>query len=131
MTLHIIFLKAACGLTYLTVEKRMIHGDIAARNCISIDHLINLSINNSGLLTGAGVLKISDFGMLLELPANVDELIQLALSIDALPVGWLAPESLRTQPTKSFKTDAYAYGVLVWEVRFTGSLYVLSLNGVL
>uniref|UniRef100_A0A0N5A830 Tyrosine-protein kinase n=1 Tax=Syphacia muris TaxID=451379 RepID=A0A0N5A830_9BILA len=74
---------------------QVIHGDIAARNCL-IGH-------NSQL-------KISDFG----LSYYGYRTIRLDV-LDHAPVKWLAPEVIEKHELSS-KSDVWAYGVLLWEI---------------
>jgi serine/threonine protein kinase len=74
------------GLCYLSAKK-VIHRDIAARNC---------------LLGDKKILKISDFGMSV---CNKEE-----LKLDQLkrmPFRWLSPETLKSG-IFSFKSDAWS-----------------------
>uniref|UniRef100_A0A1I7Z9F4 Tyrosine-protein kinase n=2 Tax=Steinernema glaseri TaxID=37863 RepID=A0A1I7Z9F4_9BILA len=89
------YVKDACrGMCYLA-GRRVIHRDIAARNC---------------LLGKNMEVKISDFGLSV---ANKD-----VLKLDKLksmPIKWLAPETLR-KGEFSTKTDVWSFGVLIWEI---------------
>uniref|UniRef100_A0A7E4VCE8 Tyrosine-protein kinase n=1 Tax=Panagrellus redivivus TaxID=6233 RepID=A0A7E4VCE8_PANRE len=85
----------ACrGMCYLSARK-VIHRDIAARNC---------------LLGKQDEVKISDFGLSV---ANTD-----VLKLDKLkqmPVRWLAPEVLK-KGEFSTKSDVWAFAVTMWEI---------------
>ncbi|VDM31009.1 unnamed protein product, partial [Toxocara canis] len=74
---------------------KVIHRDVAARNC---------------LLGKEFEVKISDFGMS-EADANVIKLDKLR----NMPIKWLAPETLR-QGIFTTKTDVWSFGVLIWEI---------------
>ncbi|KHN88405.1 Tyrosine-protein kinase Fer [Toxocara canis] len=85
---------ASRGMYYLA-SRKVIHRDVAARNC---------------LLGKEFEVKISDFGMS-EADANVIKLDKLR----NMPIKWLAPETLR-QGIFTTKTDVWSFGVLIWEI---------------
>ncbi|CAJ0939169.1 unnamed protein product, partial [Mesorhabditis belari] len=87
---------AAWGIEYLH-HKRIIHCDLAARNCL-------IATTYQGLM-----VKISDFGL-----SREGETYSLREK-KKMPVKWLAPETIETL-TFSLKSDVWAFGVLVWEV---------------
>ncbi|CAD5216041.1 unnamed protein product [Bursaphelenchus xylophilus] len=88
------YAKDACrGMCYLSLRK-IIHRDIAARNC---------------LLGKDDEVKISDFG----LSVATSELKLDRLS--KMPIKWLAPETLRSG-VFSTKTDVWSFGVMMWEI---------------
>ncbi|CEF64316.1 Tyrosine-protein kinase Fps85D [Strongyloides ratti] len=84
---------AAFGIEYLHSLK-IIHRDIAARNC---------------LYGGDGQVKISDFGM---------SVIGTSYKIDTkgrVPIKWCSPETI-TSKTYYTKSNVFAYGIMVWEI---------------
>ncbi|TKR82454.1 hypothetical protein L596_016177 [Steinernema carpocapsae] len=94
-------LETSEGMCYLQ-EKGCIHRDLAARNC---------------LISKYGVIKIADFGLskiVSEIKGN-SEGYQLQI-----PVRWMAPETLVAKPQFSTKSDAWAFGMLVWEIYTNG-----------
>ncbi|XP_055354012.1 fibroblast growth factor receptor 4-like [Paramacrobiotus metropolitanus] len=82
------------GMAYLN-SRSIIHRDLAARNV---------------LVCQGGVVKIADFGMARQL----SEYVLLNEQV-ALPVRWMAPESIR-QRTFSQKSDVWSFGILMWEL---------------
>jgi len=85
----------ACrGLCYLAGCK-VIHRDIAARNC---------------LLGKKDEVKISDFGM-----SVADKSLLKLDKLKNMPVKWLSPEVIRKGEFTT-KSDVWAFGVLVWEI---------------
>ncbi|CAD5211780.1 unnamed protein product [Bursaphelenchus okinawaensis] len=86
--------KDACrGMCYLS-QRKIIHRDIAARNC---------------LLGKEDEVKISDFGL---------SVATTELKLDKLnkmPVKWLAPETLKSG-VFSTKSDVWSFGVMMWEI---------------
>ncbi|KHJ89901.1 protein tyrosine kinase [Oesophagostomum dentatum] len=89
------FARDACrGMCYLSGSK-VIHRDIAARNC---------------LLGSLNEVKISDFGL------SVVDKNELRLSrLHKVPIRWLSPETL-IEGVFTTKTDVWSFGVLVWEI---------------
>ena len=69
-------------------------------------------VGSNCLLGGDWTLKISDFGMSTLLP---DSAIAEVGGIGALK--YFAPECLQVPHVFSPKSDVYAFGVLLWEVR--------------
>jgi len=82
------------GLCYLAGRK-VIHRDIAARNCL-------LGKNDE--------VKISDFGM-----SVADKSVLKLDKLKNMPVKWLAPEVIRKGEFTT-KSDVWAFGVLIWEI---------------
>ena len=88
---------ASKGLKFLT-EQKIIHRDIAARNCM-LDEDLNLKITDFGLarpLDKSGIYK------------KADESVKL-------PIPWLALESLQGHDFTP-ESDLWMFGVLVWEI---------------
>ncbi|EGT51440.1 hypothetical protein CAEBREN_05957 [Caenorhabditis brenneri] len=88
--------QAACGIAYMH-EKKLLHRDIAARNC----------------LYGGGQVKIADFGLSREGVLYVMDMTK------KVPIRWLAPETLKTG-TYTPKTDVFAFGIMAWEITENG-----------
>ncbi|CAD5206998.1 unnamed protein product [Bursaphelenchus okinawaensis] len=84
---------AVSGLCYLAVRK-VIHRDVAARNCL-------LGPNDE--------VKISDFG----LSVKGDSLKHIKGT--KLPVKWIAPEIFKTGLFTQ-KSDIWAFGIMLWEI---------------
>jgi len=96
---------------------QIIHRDLAARNVL-VDH--------------NKLCKIADFGM--SRFANEDgEVIETRHGRNALPIRWMAPESL-IYSLFTTKTDVWSFGILMWEIvtlgeeiaRFTSQIASLS-----
>lgn len=60
------------------------------------------------------ICKVGDFGLLQELPKDVE--IYVASSSVALPLRWMAPESLPPKRHFSTASDVWSFGVLMWEI---------------
>jgi len=86
--------EACRGMCYLAGQ-RVIHRDIAARNC---------------LLGAQDEVKISDFGM-----SVADKSVLKLDKLNKMPVRWLSPEIMRKGEFTT-KSDVWAFGVLVWEI---------------
>ena len=66
------------------------------------------------MLVGDGeVCKVSDFGLLRELPKG--DAIYYSQSTFLWPIRWMAPESLSDR-VFSQATDVWSFGVLQWEM---------------
>ena len=61
------------------------------------------------------ICKVGDFGLLRELPK--DEKIYVASNKVALPVRWMAPESLPPMRQFSTASDIWSFGILMWEMQ--------------
>uniref|UniRef100_A0A0N5CC98 Tyrosine-protein kinase n=1 Tax=Strongyloides papillosus TaxID=174720 RepID=A0A0N5CC98_STREA len=96
---------AANGIEYLHSLK-IIHRDIAARNC---------------LLTGDDIVKISDFGMSIEgTEYKLDPRTKA-------PIKYLAPETIQKKMYYT-KSDVFAYGIMFWEIFNDGAEPYPNLN---
>lgn len=89
-------LQAASGVQYLH-KKRLVHRDIAARNCV-VDDDLNVQITDNAL---ARDLFPQDYHCLGD---NENR-----------PIKWLAIESLLSK-TFTTSSDIWAFGVLLWEL---------------
>ena len=59
------------------------------------------------------ICKVGDFGLLRELPKNVD--IYIATTKVAFPIRWMAPEC-HLRKEFSTATDVWSFGVVMWEM---------------
>ncbi|XP_077975160.1 tyrosine-protein kinase Fer-like isoform X1 [Styela clava] len=89
-------MDSCSGLNYLE-EKKCIHRDVAARNC---------------LITDDGVVKITDFGMSRE---EEDGVYSVSGGMKQIPIKWTAPEAMN-YGTYTHASDVWSFGVLVWEI---------------
>ena len=90
--------QAACGIGYMH-EKKLLHRDIAARNC----------------LYGGGQVKIADFGL------SREGIVYQMEMTKKVPIRWLAPETLKTG-IYSPKTDVFAFGILFFRKTISDNL---------
>lgn len=94
----------AAGCDYLE-EKHFVHRDLACRNCLV-----------SSVDPAERVVKIGDFGLARDIYKND---YYRTNGKRALPVRWMAPESLVDNVFTS-QSDIWSFGVLCWEVMTFG-----------
>jgi len=94
-----IALHAAAGVAHLHAEG-ICHRDLAARNLL-------LTSRNKDYF----VVKVADFGLSRFTEDAEDNFTKCKVG----PLKWMPPESLREQKY-SFKSDAWAMGVVLWEI---------------
>ncbi|KRZ01968.1 Tyrosine-protein kinase transforming protein Fps, partial [Trichinella zimbabwensis] len=93
--------QIASALQYLK-RKKLIHRDIAARNCLLFRGFEKLTV------------KLSDFN-LCKAESEVEK------DLPSIPLHWSAPESLGAS-LWSYESDLWMFGVLMWEI-FTNALH--------
>lgn len=103
--------QVACGMAYLQA-RRFVHRDLAARNL---------------LLASRMQVKISDFGLSRALALGSD--YYRATTGGRWPLKWYAPESVNFG-TFSHASDAWSFGITLWEMYTLGELPYGSLTGV-
>ena len=67
------------------------------------------------MLSHEEICKVGDFGLLRQLPKDSSKYI--ASSEIALPIRWMAPESL-SRKEFSPATDVWSFGVVMWEMYY-------------
>nr|XP_032529097.1 tyrosine-protein kinase Dnt-like [Danaus plexippus plexippus] len=100
--------QIACGLAYLHVQ-RVIHTDVATRNCI-VDEKLRLRITDNGLSRD---LFPDDYHCLGD---NENR-----------PVKWMAPESL-LQGQCTTSSDVWSLGITLWELATLGAAPLSELD---
>ncbi|CAG9581177.1 unnamed protein product [Danaus chrysippus] len=100
--------QIACGLAYLHVQ-RVIHTDIATRNCI-VDEKLRLRVTDNGLSRD---LFPDDYHCLGD---NENR-----------PVKWMAPESL-LQGQCTTSSDVWSLGITLWELATLGAAPLSELD---
>ncbi|CAH2232133.1 jg20808 [Pararge aegeria aegeria] len=100
--------QVACGLAYLHVQ-RLVHADIAARNCI-VDEKLRLKVADNGLSRD---LFPDDYHCLGD---NENR-----------PVKWMAPESL-LQNQYTTASDVWSLGITLWELATLGASPLAELD---
>ena len=92
----------AAGMHYLE-SKRIMHGDLAARNIL---------LDEDPLNSGYPLAKVSDFGLAKQFFNNVE---YEKVSRMVVPWKWMAFEYL-TEKYFTMKSDVWSFGILFWEI---------------
>ena len=98
----------ANGMKHLE-EKKIMHGDLAARNVL---------VNENPIKGGYPIAKVADFGLSKELN---DSLIYRKESRMEVPWRWMALEYL-VDRYFTLKSDVWSFGVLFWEILSLGNI---------
>ena len=89
-------IQIADGMAYMA-HKKFVHRDFAARNC---------------MVSGDLIVKIGDFGMTRDIYCS--DYYRMGWN-RAVPVRWMAPESLNDRIFTS-ESDVFSYGIVLWEI---------------
>lgn len=111
---HDIAIEIADGMTYLAWNK-CVHRDLAARNCmVAADLTVKYElIYFNFYLIFTDNFRIGDFGMTRDIYCN-NVYLQPECH-EAMPVRWMAPESL-SKGKYTEQTDVWSYGIVLWEI---------------
>ena len=91
------------GMEYLS-EKRIMHGDLAARNVLLGSSHRNKTSNLSA--------KVADFGLSKQMS---EERYYKKRERNSVPLKWMAFEYLENRKLE-MKSDVWSYGVVIWEI---------------
>ncbi|KAH6937993.1 hypothetical protein HPB50_006085 [Hyalomma asiaticum] len=114
--------QVACGMAYLQA-RRFVHRDLAARNLLLASRMQFFWVD----LFMHFQVKISDFGLSRALAMGSD--YYRATTGGRWPLKWYAPESVNFG-TFSHASDAWSFGITLWEMYTLGELPYGSLTGV-
>jgi len=98
-------ISVAKGMVFLGEEKKIVHGDLAARNLLVYN------------IDGRYSVKITDFGMAKEVYGGYYK----ASTDMPLPVRWVAPEVLSDHHF-DVSSDIWSFGITCWEILTYGQI---------